>query len=98
MKCKVFLLMLLLVTGFFPAPLKAQQYALPPSDIYRPERLRTVVITEVAIGLVASAGLYYLWYKKFPKTRFHFFNDNAEWLQMDKVGHMTTAYTLATVQ
>lgn len=32
------------------------------------------------------------WYKNYPKTRFHFFNDNREWLQMDKVGHMVTSY------
>ena len=27
------------------------------------------------------------WYKDYPKTSFHTFNDSKEWLQMDKVGH-----------
>ena len=32
------------------------------------------------------------WYKDYPKTSFHTFNDNGEWLQMDKVGHGWAAY------
>ena len=33
-----------------------------------------------------------LWYKDYPKSSFHWINDNSNWLQMDKVGHATTAY------
>lgn len=33
-----------------------------------------------------------LWYRNYPRSGFHFFNDNDEWLQMDKVGHTFTAY------
>ena len=43
-------------------------------------------------------GLHYLWYKKFPHSRFHLFNDNAEWLNMDKAGHATTAYNISALQ
>ncbi|MBI1782908.1 MAG: DUF2279 domain-containing protein [Sphingobacteriales bacterium] len=32
------------------------------------------------------------WYSQYPRSSFHFFNDNKEWLQMDKVGHVWTAY------
>jgi len=32
------------------------------------------------------------WYKGYPKTSFHTFNDSKEWLQADKVGHAWTAY------
>jgi len=32
------------------------------------------------------------WYKNYPHTSFHTFNDNREWLQVDKVGHGWTAY------
>ncbi|MBX2921213.1 MAG: DUF2279 domain-containing protein [Chitinophagaceae bacterium] len=74
------------------------QYFLPPSDTYRPDRLKKVVITEVAISTAVSVGLYYLWYKKFPRSKFHFFNDNREWLQMDKIGHATTAYNIGVLQ
>jgi hypothetical protein len=32
------------------------------------------------------------WYADYPKSSFHFFNDNQEWLQMDKAGHAYSAY------
>lgn len=65
---------------------------------YNGKRLRQVVITESAVGTVAMIGLHYLWYKKFPHSRFHLFNDNSEWLNMDKAGHATTAYNISAVQ
>ena len=76
----------------------AQGLFLPPSAVYQPDRLKTVVISEVATGVVISAGLYFLWYRKHPRSHFHFFNDNGEWLQMDKMGHATTAYNIGTIQ
>ncbi len=39
--------------------------------------------------------LYQLWYKDNATAHFHFFNDNAEWFQMDKLGH---AFTVNLVQ
>lgn len=74
------------------------QHFLPPSDVYRPDRLKKVVITEVVVSAAVSTGLYFLWYKKFPRSRFHFFNDSREWLQMDKIGHATTAYNVGVLQ
>jgi VanZ family protein len=38
--------------------------------------------------------LYQLWYKNYPQGKFHAFNDNLEWLQMDKCGHAFTTYQL----
>nr|WP_294908462.1 DUF2279 domain-containing protein [uncultured Lacibacter sp.] len=76
----------------------AQQYFLPPSDQFRPDRLRKVVWTESAVFVLTSVGLYFLWYKKYPKSKFHFLNDNREWLQMDKLGHAATAYNISTMQ
>jgi uncharacterized protein YfiM (DUF2279 family) len=32
------------------------------------------------------------WYKGFPRSSFHSFNDGGEWQQMDKIGHAWTAY------
>jgi hypothetical protein len=40
-----------------------------------------------------TIALYNTWYKDYPQSRFHFFNDNKEWLQVDKVGHAYSAYT-----
>lgn len=51
----------------------------------------------LAIGGAAGySGLTYglneLWYKQYPRTSFHFFNDLGEWEDMDKVGHTYSAY------
>jgi uncharacterized protein YfiM (DUF2279 family) len=53
------------------------------------------------IGVVAGTAIIYAlttyflgktWYTK--RVPFHSFDDNGEWLQMDKVGHATTAYAI----
>lgn len=65
---------------------------LTPSDTLNIPRRNTVVIAEtVAIG-GALVGLNQLWYKDYEKSDFHFKNDNASWLQMDKAGHAFSAY------
>jgi hypothetical protein len=92
-----FFLLISLALSFIPEA-RTQDGFLPPSPVYNPDRLRAVVITEVAGGILVSAGLYFLWYRKHPRSHFHFFNDNAEWLQVDKVGHATTAYNIGTIQ
>lgn len=35
------------------------------------------------------------WYAGYEKTRFHFFNDNPEWNQIDKAGHVWTTYQVS---
>ena len=40
-------------------------------------------------------GLYNLWYKKYPQTSFHFFNDLEEWNYIDKAGHIYSSYQVA---
>jgi Predicted periplasmic lipoprotein (DUF2279) len=37
------------------------------------------------------------WYKNYPRTSFHTFNDDGEWLQVDKAGHAWTAYNAGKV-
>lgn len=50
--------------------------------------------TEAAIYTASMSGLYFLWYAGYEQSSFHFYNDNAEWLQMDKIGHSMSAYQL----
>ncbi len=45
----------------------------------------------VGYGTV-MAGLYNAWYRDYPQTGFHSFNDWPEWKQVDKVGHIYSAY------
>jgi hypothetical protein len=56
------------------------------------KRLALVLGGEAILYGGFMVGLNSLWYKDFPKSDFHFFNDNKEWLQMDKIGHVATAY------
>jgi len=35
------------------------------------------------------------WYSEYNTGKFHFFNDNEEWLQMDKAGHVYTNYQMS---
>ena len=58
------------------------------------QRRNAVVITETVLGGATLVGLNQLWYADYPKSNFHFINDNAEWLQMDKIGHLYSAYHL----
>lgn len=45
--------------------------------------------------MLTSGSLVYLnqaWYQEYNTSKFHFFNDNDEWYQMDKYGHVFTTY------
>lgn len=59
---------------------------------YNKKRVKLVATANVVGYGAGLAGLYSAWYSNYPQTRFHFFNDNAEWLQVDKVGHTFSAY------
>ncbi|MEN9908355.1 MAG: hypothetical protein RLZZ540_1504 [Bacteroidota bacterium] len=65
-----------------------------PSDTLNSKRKNAVFISQAAVSTVALVGLNQLWYADYPKSSFHFINDNQEWLQMDKVGHFYSSYHL----
>jgi len=58
---------------------------------------RTTKIAALNIGIYGGsmAALYMAWYKKYPQSSFRTFNDGAEWMQMDKIGHTYSTYTMA---
>ena len=62
------------------------------SDTLNTKRKNTVYIAEAAAASVALIGLNQLWYAGFERSSFHTINDNSEWLQMDKVGHVFSSY------
>nr|WP_130735663.1 DUF2279 domain-containing protein [Flavobacterium sp. J27] len=70
---------------------------LKPSDTLHKKRRTTVFASEVGVLGGTLIGLNQLWYKDYPKSHFHFINDNEEWLQMDKVGHMYSSYHLGRI-
>lgn len=67
---------------------------LKPSDTLNTFRRNAVVITEATMATLTLVGLNQLWYADYPKSKFHTLNDNNQWLQMDKLGHVFSAYQL----
>src|SRR5678816_362164 len=63
-------------------------------DSVTSNKKRVIVISAVnAVGYGGSLIiLNNTWYKNYPHSSFHTFNDSKEWLQVDKVGHAWTAY------
>lgn len=76
--------------------LTTPNYITPDFTTLKPEetkkRIRLMTLANVAGYSLATYGFYNAWYKNQPTTSFHFFNDNAEWLQVDKAGHVYGAY------
>ena len=55
-------------------------------------RIKLVTIAN-AVGYGGTmVGLYSAWYSNYPQSSFHFFDDNNEWKQVDKIGHGYSAY------
>lgn len=59
---------------------------------YNKHRVRAIAAVNIAGYSGAMIGLYHAWYKDYPQSSFHFFNDMGEWKQMDKIGHVYSAY------
>ena len=70
---------------------------LKPSDSLNTKRQNAVIISITVLASGALLGLNQLWYADYPKSDFHFINDNSEWLQMDKLGHSFSSYHLGRV-
>lgn len=56
------------------------------------KRLLYVAGANTIFYTVSFIALNKAWYADYDKTKFHFFNDNAEWNQMDKAGHVWSTY------
>lgn len=61
-------------------------------DTLNKARFWTLNASYVSTITAAAIALDRVWYADFPRTRFHFFNDWAEWKDLDKSGHLFTAY------
>jgi uncharacterized protein YfiM (DUF2279 family) len=65
-------------------------YALTPKQ--KKKRIWLVAGANVVGYTTVMIALYDAWYKDYPQTKFHTFNDWPEWKQVDKVGHMYSSY------
>ncbi|MEM8909975.1 MAG: DUF2279 domain-containing protein [Bacteroidota bacterium] len=55
-------------------------------------RLWTSTAILGSLYTASMIGLNELWYADFPRSSFHTFNDMGEWEDMDKIGHLFSAY------
>ncbi len=65
-----------------------------PSDSLDTKRRNAVIIAETVLTSASLVGLHQIWYADYEKSSFLFKNDYNDWLQMDKAGHVFSAYHL----
>jgi hypothetical protein len=82
----------ILILLLFPLSLLAQSQDTLVHKPVNKKKLR--IVTGVSsVGYAATIiGLSELWYKDTKQQSFKFFNDNAEWKQVDKAGHFYSAF------
>jgi len=91
------ILLFLLIYLSFIASVKAQETEkipfFQPADTFHKGRFWT----SAAVGATAYTGLMIglneAWYADYERSAFHLFDDRGEWNNMDKMGHLFTAYT-----
>ena len=91
------ILILLIVSGRANRVLAQHENQVTQPDSLNRKRLALVTATGAVVYTCTMAGLYNLWYKDYPQSAFHLFNDNGEWLQMDKFAHTTASYYLGLI-
>jgi len=67
------------------------------NGFFNSKRTASVVGIEIIGYTGAMVMLNNLWYKDYPRSSFHWFDDNQQWLQMDKMGHAMTSYYIGVV-
>ncbi len=65
------------------------------SDSINKKRLNTIIYGSIGTYSTSLIVLYFAWYKDSSGYPFHFHDDKGYWLGADKLGHLTTAYTIS---
>jgi hypothetical protein len=98
---------LLVVATFYFGDLPAQKFSriyvsqpqnsdtAPSAALKNRNRAWLVAGAHAAIWSGTFVALNRAWYKDYPKSSFHFFDDRKEWNQIDKAGHVWTTYQLS---
>ena len=63
------------------------------ADTFHKQRFWGFVGAATTTYVGAVLVLDKVWYAQYPRSAFHLFDDSGEWEQMDKYGHVLTAYT-----
>jgi hypothetical protein len=75
-----------------------QTFTCQQQDTTSGPNMRRLWITgsaHVLLYTITLAGLDGMWYRDYPRSSFHFFDDLPEWKQMDKAAHAANAYQLS---
>ncbi len=86
------IIVLFLLVLFFSNQALSQQ---SDTNALNKSRMRVIIIGGTTLYAGSMIALSQAWYKGQEMTTFHFINDNAEWNQVDKVGHAYTAYQIS---
>lgn len=62
------------------------------------KKFQYILGAELVAYTATMVGLNQLWYADYKRAPFKFFDDDAEWNQMDKIGHIGSAYYLGYMQ
>lgn len=95
--CKIILTIWLSITLHFYSVEQSNPSFFTPASVPDNNRLIPLLIAQGGVYAGSMVGLNILWYKNYAHSSFHLFNDNKEWLQMDKFGHTLTAYTISRI-
>ena len=93
LRFRLYCFSLFFFTSFSFAQNSFSNFLKPPDSLNHPRR-NAVIVSESILTAGILLSLNQLWYADYPKSDFHFINDNAEWLQMDKAGHVFSSYQL----
>jgi hypothetical protein len=93
--CLVKRILFTLLLGYSFSLLHAQESKLGifdiPDSLHKP-RMIGVCAGQATVWVSSMIGLNNAWYANYPKSKFHFYDDHKEWLQVDKIGHGWSAY------
>jgi hypothetical protein len=67
------------------------------SDTLHKPRRNSLIAAETLMAASSLVALDQLWYSEYPRSSFQFTNDNNQWKQMDKIGHIMTSYYIGKV-
>jgi uncharacterized protein YfiM (DUF2279 family) len=67
------------------------------STHWKRKKLNTLMIASGAAYTAGLVILNHVWYRHTERQSFRFFNDNAEWKQVDKAGHFFASFYLSDV-
>ncbi|MFZ9695544.1 MAG: DUF2279 domain-containing protein, partial [Chitinophagaceae bacterium] len=83
----IYLTSLVIFTVFTTSP-----YAQDLAPHLKKKKTNWVIAANVAGYGGTMVALYSAWYSQYPQSSFHSFNDWKEWKQVDKAGHLYSAY------